>query len=137
MNFLRNSEEQYSLSGSLTPLVDIIFLLIIFFLVSSTFEKTEKNLLINLPGTKGKGAQIKKTEQWTVMIKKDQSIQLENKTYTLAELEGKVKENRIKKKNINIILKADEAVPYGKVAKIIGLFKEFGYKKLAFQTITE
>ncbi len=135
MKFLQGGSSTYSLSDSLTPLVDIIFLLIIFFLVSSTFEKSENNLGINLPSTKGKGVQGKKTKQWKVSLGPAGVIYLDQKELQFEELESILKTNRAKNKDINIVLKADKKVAYGHVAKLIGLFKEYKYTKLAFQTI--
>jgi biopolymer transport protein ExbD len=135
MKFLHGGSTTYSLSDSLTPLVDIIFLLIIFFLVSSTFEKSENNLGINLPSTKGKGVQGKKAKQWKISVNPVGVIFLDQKELKFEELESILKINRAKKKEINIVLKADKKVAYGHVAKLIGLFKEYKYSKLAFQTI--
>jgi biopolymer transport protein ExbD len=53
---------------SLTPLVDIIFLLIIFFLVSSTFEKGEQRLSIELPSTRGGQKVADSPESWVLLI---------------------------------------------------------------------
>jgi biopolymer transport protein ExbD len=135
MKFLGEGSNSYSLSDSLTPLVDIIFLLIIFFLVSSTFEKNENKLGINLPSTKGKGVKTKKSKEWIVSVNQDGKVYLNSEELNFEKLESILKQNRAKSKKINIVLKADKKAEYGNIAKLIGLFKEYSYTKLGFQTI--
>ncbi|MGK0367028.1 MAG: biopolymer transport protein ExbD, partial [Thermoproteota archaeon] len=50
-----------ALSFELTPLIDVVFLLLIFFLVTSVFKKEELALLLNLPkASEGKSQQAQK-----------------------------------------------------------------------------
>lgn len=47
MKALNREEDEFALS--LTPLIDVVFLLIVFFLVSTTFVRPEKSIDIDLP----------------------------------------------------------------------------------------
>ena len=135
MKFLQNESHSYSISDSLPPLIDIVFLLIIFFLVSSTFEESEKILAINLPGTKGKGVASVKSREWKFVVDAQGTIYLDAKQLDKENVELVLKKNRARKKKINIVLKADKKVAYGVIAQLLGLFKEYGYTKIAFQTV--
>jgi biopolymer transport protein ExbD len=135
MKFLNGSTDTYSLSESLTPLVDIIFLLVIFFLVSSTFDKSEQNLGIDLPSTKGKGVEGRKADKWLITIDLKGQIYFKEKVSTLEQIETQLKSNRAKKKDINVIIKADKKAPFGIAAQLVGLCNQYNYKKLAIQTI--
>lgn len=137
MKFLQQ-QQHVSITSALTPLVDIIFLLIIFFLVSSTFEKSEKNLGIQLPSSKGKSlSKKKKSEQWIYSINREGKVFFNQQLSSLGAVELQLKKEKSKRKRVQIILKADNQVHYGIVAKFLGLFSEYGFSKVAFQTIDE
>ena len=55
MKFDRHLKEEVSVN--LTPLIDVVFLLLIFFMVTTTFTR-DTNLLINLPEAQGQPAEI-------------------------------------------------------------------------------
>ena len=57
MNFQKKQKEDFDLN--LTPLIDVVFLLLIFFMVTTTFEK-ETQLKIELPQASGDQKQVKK-----------------------------------------------------------------------------
>ena len=72
------------------PMIDMVFLLLIFFALTNTFE-IQRFLELNLP--KGSsGVELKKTERLTLSIDKENQILLENEPIELAELESKLKE---------------------------------------------
>ena len=64
MKFSRQRPEEVSVN--LTPLIDVVFLLLIFFMVSTTFTK-ETQLEIDLPGANG-NAQEKPVEHIEIQI---------------------------------------------------------------------
>jgi len=64
----RHRREQ--LSMDLTPLIDVVFLLLIFFLVTSVFKKDELALLLKLPKSEQGAGKEKKVEQLTYLIRK-------------------------------------------------------------------
>lgn len=134
MKFLK-VDSQEGLGVSITPLVDIIFLLIIFFLVSSTFEKGEKSLGITLPSTQGKDAAPQEPKSWEISISKNKEIFYQDQKSSFEDVEKVLKRNQGRQEEIQIILKADELAPYGIVASIIGLLKENGYTKVFFRTL--
>ena len=69
MNFRRNRREEVSVN--LTPLIDVVFLLLIFFMVSTTFTR-ETQLSIDLPEATG---QIREAEEGEIEILIDESGQ--------------------------------------------------------------
>jgi len=134
MKFL-SVEPTDGLGVSITPLVDIIFLLIIFFLVSSTFEKGEKSLGIQLPSTQGENAVTQDPKSWEISVSKEREIFYQGQKSSFEEVEKVLKRNQGRQEEIQIILKADEQAPYGIVASLIGLLKQNGYGKVFFKTL--
>jgi biopolymer transport protein ExbD len=120
---------------SLTPLVDIIFLLIIFFLVSSTFEKGEQKLGIELPSTKGGQASKDSGESWVLLVDQRGRFFWNDSELKLSELESRLRRNKGRKDKVQVVVKADGRVAYEKVASVLGLLNEFEYRKVAFKTL--
>ena len=56
MQFRRQSSAEDSIN--LTPLIDVVFLLLIFFMVTTTFKPDNRNLVIELPKAEGQAALI-------------------------------------------------------------------------------
>jgi biopolymer transport protein ExbD len=134
MKFLQEQNEQ-NVEVSLTPLVDIIFLLIIFFLVSSTFEKGEKNLGVELPVTKGSEKPIQKTKPWVIVVNEQGQYRLNDAVISEMALENHLRRNIGQRDQVQIRIKADRRSPYGSVAVVLGLLEEFQYRKLGFTTL--
>jgi biopolymer transport protein ExbD len=81
----RNRRE--GLAPDLTPLIDIVFLLLIFFLVTSVFRKQELALLLKLPqAEQGKGDD-KKLESLTIELS-DSEVAVNGQKIAIEELPG-------------------------------------------------
>lgn len=113
----RHRREQ--LSMDLTPLIDMVFLLLIFFLVTSVFKKDELALLLQLPKTEqGKGSE-KKMEQITIELSNDE-LAVNGKKSSMGELPGAL-EQATKETLIN--LRVDGEVKYQRLVKVLDLLQ--------------
>jgi biopolymer transport protein ExbD len=118
------------LSPDITPLIDIVFLLIVFFLVSSVLKKDEIPLDISLPKIEGEKAQ---TEQKTLTVSfKDNTITINKKIveqkYFLQELK------KFDSKSF-IYLYIDKATSYEKVMQLLASLKEAGFYRFTLTGI--
>lgn len=121
MQFRKEAEEDYSLQ--LTPLIDVIFLLLIFFMVSTAFIDFTRRLDIQLP--EAKAAQvIEKVKSFIIEMGIDKRIHLNGKLVTFDELEVELKRQMKTAKRGSAIIKADKRLPYGDVVKVMGLVKD-------------
>ncbi len=113
---------------NVTPLVDVMLVLLIIFMVTAPLIK--QGIDVDLP--KAKGGSISKDERFTIVIKRDGSLFLNNKGISLSELTKKL--NSISKINPDVFLKADKDVPYGRVVEVMGEIKAVGIEKLGMIT---
>ena len=126
MRFKKFREEEPRVS--IAPLIDIVFLLLIFFMVTSHFD-ISSGIRINLPKV---AKRIIGEEQDTITLIIDRSAQiyLEGKKIeqkTLQErLQSLVNEERI----FSLILQADKDVKHGKVVEIMDLAKSAGVQSI-------
>ena len=110
------------------PMIDMVFLLLIFFALTNTFE-IQRFLELNLP--KGSsGIELKKTERLTLSISKDNQIMLENEPIELPELETKLKDVMLADTEVTLVIKGDENVPHGRVVELMDAANGAGVKKI-------
>ena len=119
MRFREESEENFSLD--LTPLIDVVFLLLIFFMVSTVFVDFKRRMDISLPSSK---SSISDTTPKAIKLEITFSKQifLNGKKIPLEGLETALAEIEPKKKNAAVI-RADKNLPYGDVIKIMGMLQ--------------
>ncbi len=130
MNFKRQRKEELSLN--LTPLIDIVFLLLIFFMVSTTFTK-ENHLSINLPEADGEVSDAPK-KMVEVIIDKDGQYSINgkglisNKLITLKQAIEKVSEGD---RSMPFIITADASTPHESVVRAMDAAGQLGFSRLS------
>lgn len=128
MRFTSGQEEDYSLQ--LTSLIDVVFLLLIFFMVSTSFVDFTRRLDILLPESK-KSAEVVERQSFLVEVGVDRKISLNGETVTLAALEEKLKASSKKPGPRNLTIKADKRLDYGFVIRIMGLSFSAGIRDIS------
>ncbi|MAG56857.1 MAG: biopolymer transporter ExbD [Planctomycetes bacterium] len=109
----RSSEEEAGIN--LTPLIDVVFLLLIFFMVTATFQNDERDLTITVPEAEN-GNPIKDLPQTIVVgIKKDGSFSVGGKILDREQLRTvlvKAKRKNKKKQRVIVRTHKDAASQY-------------------------
>jgi biopolymer transport protein ExbD len=116
----------------LTPLVDVVFLLLIFFMLSTTFI-VAPGIKVNLPTSSSTEISREKKEVRVVMAK-DDKIFVEQKLVSIEELEKYLKKAARESPEGMVIIQADERVPHGNVVEVMDVAKTSGFNKLAIAT---
>lgn len=133
MRFQRAQREEPDVN--LTPLIDVVFLLLIFFMVSTTFER-ESEISIELPEASG---EVVETEQRKVEITIDEkgryyvnqqaviNTQIDTLKRAIAEAAGDDPEPQV-------ILSADRNTPHQAVISAMDAARQLGFVHLTFAT---
>jgi len=119
MHFKREQEENYSLE--LTPLIDVVFLLLIFFMVSTVFVDFPRRMDISLPTSKA-ASDDEVVKNLEIEMTKDKKIFVEGRRTTLGRLERSLP-NIKKPKEVKVIIRADKDIAYGEVVKVMGVLQ--------------
>jgi len=101
-------------------LIDVVFILLIFFIVSSVFKKDELALVLNLPTSSAEEIELKEKE--IIIEINDIKLAIYGKEIDLENLDLKM--NEIKDKKRNIIFKIDKDVKYEKVVKVLDILQK-------------
>jgi len=121
MKFGKGQEDDFRLD--MTPMIDVIFLLLIFFMVSTAFVDFSKKMDIVLPESSASEEMITK-EELTIEMTKGGKVFLDGKVVRLETLRDVLDKKVQSKKKLAIIIRADKKIEYGKVIKILGYCKE-------------
>jgi len=129
MNFrVRNSKKSGTGSSiDLTPVVDIVFNLLIFFALSLNFAAASRGIDIRLPSSST--AETIRSDQVTVNITKEGEIYLDDKPININQL-GKSLKEKTHNKSL-VIIRADTSVEHGRVVTVMDIIKSQGLNRMA------
>ncbi len=128
----RRSSRRPQLALDLTPMVDVVFLLIIFFMVSTTFITLESGLPVDLP--QASSAQNTTSDLPTVTITKDLDFFVSGVQVTEAQLVATLQTVLSQSGLSVVVLRADKDVPYGVTVQVMDLIKQSGAQRIAIAT---
>ena len=139
MNF-GHSEEQDETGIELTPLIDVVFLLLIFFMISTTFTK-ETSLKINLPESTGEAVtqqplsvevQIGAESQYAIASESDGAAKalINSNRDTLKRALSEFQSQQ----QLLLIIRADRQAPHEAVIKVMDVAQELGLTNVTFAT---
>jgi len=116
------------LHPDLTPLIDVVFLLLIFFLVSSMFKKKETALNLSLPVVE-KEETIASNSQIQIELK-EEILAINGKIINWNELDTILNSNLDRK--IPVLVKVDKTTDYEWIAKLLDRLQINKYSNLQF-----
>jgi len=117
--------------AGLTAMIDIIFLLLIFFVLSSSFV-LQPAIQIKLPKTLTSQLPVRK--EIVVIIARDNRVFINNKLTKYTDIFAQFqKESRIQP-NGTVVIRADRDVSHGFVVKVMDVVKQAGFPNLAIAT---
>ena len=117
---------------NIVPMIDVIFSILAFFIISSLFLTRSEGLDVNLP--QASTSQLQRTEQITVTINKEGEIFLNKNPLELDKLETEVRQLTVPEQTSIVTLKADEEVNHGIVVQVMDRLRRIEEVKLAIAT---
>jgi biopolymer transport protein ExbD len=121
-------DEQPTLN--LTPMIDVVFLLIIFFMVGTKFTELERKIGLQVPVVSDAGALTPAPEKRVVNVYQDGQIALDRQQVTLEELTKRLADARSEYKDLGVLIRGDAAGTFQRVAEVLGACKQAGIAEL-------
>lgn len=117
---LPKPQDRGSLEFNMTPMIDVTFLLIIFFLVSSHLSKQEIQAEVDLPtATAGEGLRDDPGRRITVNIAADGTLSLAGEVLDSDELGRRLALARRTEPRVEVRIRSDKQTEYGRVKPIL------------------
>jgi biopolymer transport protein ExbD len=122
---------QLRISIDIAPLVDVIFLLVIFFAVSTTFLESS-GLKLQLP--ESSATTEREVKEIAVFVGADGEVVFEDEALTHEQLGSRLQQVLEDSERKVVVLRADTGTPHGKVVTVIDLIKDAGAEALTVAT---
>lgn len=127
----RKKRSRYTIKTPLTALIDIVFLLLIYFLLTTNFM-VDEGIKIKLPQAKASAPQTEETI--TVYVDRQGRSFLETEEVSPAKLFDRLKERIGTQQNKLVVVRADRATILNKVVKVMDIAKAAGAGRLCLAT---
>ena len=127
----RRAVERKEAAFDLMPLIDVVFLLIIFFMLTTSFRTIFQGIKVDLPTTTTKQERIE--QNIIITITKDNVLYLDKTRVTTSNLVSLLKKKLGGKKGL-VMINADKLVRHGKVVETMDLAKQAGADRVGILT---
>lgn len=127
----RKRRPRYQMQMPLTSLIDIVFLLLIYFMLTTNFL-VEEGIKVALPQAQAGAPQVR--EEITVFVDKDGRAYVADREIPVDQLYSRLKEMLGGRKDRLVVVKADRSVVLNKAVKVMDLAKAAGAEKLMLAT---
>lgn len=123
-----NTEEDIQIN--MTPMIDMVFLLLIFFLAAASFAKNERQVNIQLPTSAGSKALSQPSKQLVINIMQDGAIDVASKQYDRAQFSAFLAERLRDDPQGEILIRADGGSRHRDFAEVVRLCRDLGVANL-------
>ncbi|HWV39359.1 MAG TPA: protein TolR [Vulgatibacter sp.] len=117
---------------NVTPLVDVMLVLLIIFMVTAPLM--QQGVKVDLPDARAKPIEAREERKLVLSAKADQTIYIGDAPVELAELEEKLKANPKAQADKEIYLHADRSLPYGFVVELMAAIQRAGIPSMGMIT---
>ncbi len=118
----------------MSPLIDCVFLLLIFFLVATMYKKRDKDIDIVPPLSSSAHKLLADDKTVVLGVDAYENLYWEGVPTTLMELHGRLRELSLEDSNRQIRLDADAEAAFSRVAEVMNLCQFFQLKNVVIRT---
>ncbi len=128
-----SSPAQRKIRIEMVPLIDTFFLLLAFFISSMLSMSVLKGLPIELPRV-GQATNLDRKEVVVITITREEQIQMDGEPAGLHEIAGRLQGMSTPAANLRVVVRADRAVPTGRLAEVLEAVRLAGVWRLGLVT---
>ena len=121
-------DEQPTLN--LTPMIDVVFLLIIFFMVGTKFTELERKIGLKVPEVADRGALSAAPQRRIVNVYRDGAVTLDKTPVTLDELTTQLATARSQYSDLGVLIRGDAQGEFQLVASVLNACKQAGIRNM-------
>lgn len=128
---LKSSADEELPAINLTPMIDVVFLLLIFFMVGTQFTQQERQIDIKLPGINSLNSMLPPPQRREVQVGPDGRTYLDGQPVSLPELTQRLSEMIRRYPDLVVAVRGDANAKYGQVAPVYGAINRAGVTNTA------
>ena len=133
---IRSGEAQErGVTLEMTPLIDMVFLLLIFFLVATTFHQTEREMQIALPNAAFAGPISTALREIVINVDAEGNIIVNGRTLEPEDLQRLIQETVAVNADQKVTVRGDRATPYANIVRVLDICKGSGIQEPYLDTI--
>ncbi|HWR09207.1 biopolymer transporter ExbD [Sporomusa sp.] len=129
---LRNLRQERQPKLMVIPMIDIIFFLLVFFIMSTLYMVDQQTIPVNLP--QAASAQSDKPHSVAVAVTREGRILFDQEEIPLELVKRRVQIEVSKQNDVVFVLRSDKQVEYGKVVAVLDEMKLAGAHRVAIAT---
>lgn len=114
------------------PMIDIIFFLLVFFMMSMLTMVTQKTIALNLPKTTV--AKVDTTKTVPVSVTENGQLYLERDPVSEDELAARLTVLKNENNTLTVVLRGDENAHYGRVVNVMDVIRRTGIERVSIAT---
>jgi biopolymer transport protein ExbD len=118
----------------MTPMIDMVFLLLVFFMTVSTLAQADRSVKLDLPESGESDVPEDLVNRGTISINSEGSIFIGAQHHTLETLKTEMKEALNNNPELKIHLRADQHTNYGTIRKVLNSCAEVGAYEVIYAT---
>ena len=126
-------KKKKNVSINITSLIDVMFLLLIFFMVSSTFIE-RPGMKLDLP--EAETSETTLVKDLNLQMPSDGTVVLNERDISIDNVLNEIKDAISKNNSTTLILQADKSIPHGSVVHVMDEAKKAGVKKIVIAIST-
>ena len=128
-------QDEEAPSIEMTPIIDMVFLLLIFFLVATTYQQSERELAIALPEAEAAGPISTMLREIIINVDAQGQIIVGGNTLTLEELRTLVADAVRVNPDQKVSVRGDKDLAYGVIARVLDVCKAAGAQQPFLDTV--
>lgn len=134
---IRSDDAEFAPALDMTPMIDMVFNLLIFFLVATTFQQTERQMNIALPFSKAAGPISANLRELVINVDAHGEIVFGGKPITVVDLEQTVKSAVADNPQRKVTVRGDRNAEYGSIVRVLDICKRNGVQQPYLDTVVE
>ena len=127
---IRLPEEDFPM----TPMIDMVFLLLVFFMTVSTLAQSNQRMKLDLPESASSEVPDNLSNRGTISLDANGQIFIGSQSRTLDQMQASIRESLASNPDLRIHLRADQATSYEAIKKVLRACAEAGAYEVIYAT---
>ena len=115
---------------NLTPMIDVVFLLVIFFMVGSKFSEAESRIKVSVPSVGQLQSISRVPDERVVEVTPDGTVALDGSPVTLPELAGELRMQRENYPALKVVVRGDGSSSFQQIAEVLQVVRSSGVEQM-------